>query len=229
MSYTANEIVCDMPACIMCGMCRDACYAEAITQAGKEIDAVSMVSLLERDAQVFGRAYGVTFSGGEPLLQHIYLKEVLVRLKQCRIHTAIDTAGCVPWEYFEEVLPYVNTFLYDVKGIDLNTHIKYTSAENILILANLRRLTEVRGMDVWIRVPLISGINDKYEDIQRLGEFLAGLSGFARLDLLPYHNYGIYKARSIGIQEYEFEMPSEKSLRRIQLQLRQMGLDSNIL
>jgi pyruvate formate lyase activating enzyme len=229
LQHTADGIVRDKAACIMCGTCSDICYAEAIMTVGEEMDVASLVDLLQRDVELFGDTGGVTFSGGEPLLQYGFLKEVLIQLKQRQIHVAVDTAGYVPWEYFEEVLPYANVFLYDIKGVDPHMHQKYVGADNTLIFDNLRRLTATKRQEVWIRVPLIHGVNDKDEDIHLLGEFLRSLSGFARLDLLPYHNYGVYKARSIGLKADEFKVPSQERMQHIQKQLKAMGFNAHVL
>lgn len=225
LQLTTDGIFRDKAACNMCGACRDICYAQAITTVGEEIDANSLFHILQRDERLFGDTFGVTFSGGEPLLQYEFLKEVLIQLKQHKIHVAVDTAGNVPWKYFEEILPYVNLFLYDIKGVDPYIHRKYVGGDNKLILDNLRCLTSIRQHQVWIRIPLIHGINDNDEDIGLLGEFLRGLSGFERIDLLPYHNYGVYKARSIGIKVDEFITTPEENIKQIQEQLKKMGLN----
>ena len=150
------------------------------------------------------------FSGGEPLLQNGFLFECLKLCRENGIHTAVDTAGCLPFDRFEPLLPYVNLFLYDVKLINEAEHIKYTGVSNALILENLRKLADA-GANVTVRTVLLPGINDNAAYFAEFARFIAGF-GVKNIDVLPYHGMGENKYAQIG-EEYRFAgraAPDEK-------------------
>jgi pyruvate formate lyase activating enzyme len=135
---------------------------------------------------------GVTFSGGEPLLQVEFLAAALQACRQKGLHTAVDTCGYAEWAAFEAVLPYTELFLYDLKLMDTARHAEHTGVPNTLILENIRRLS-AEGKPVWVRIPVIPGINDDLENFERTGEFAASLRGVELVELLPYHGSGAAK------------------------------------
>jgi len=134
---------------------------------------------------------GVTFSGGEPLLQDIFLLELIKACKQKGIHTALDTSGYAHMRIIEKVANNVDLFLYDLKMINNALHRKYTGVFNISILDNLKFLCRT-GKNVIIRFPVIPGINDMTENINDMKGFIANLqvptSSNLQISLLPYHN-----------------------------------------
>jgi pyruvate formate lyase activating enzyme len=133
---------------------------------------------------------GVTFSGGEPMMQVDFLCEVLPRCRQNRIHVALDTCGAVAWDSFERVLPWVNLVLYDLKIMDANRHKAATGVGNELILENARRLADHR-VPMWIRTPLIPGFTNDHENIASIASFISEeLPAVERWDLLAYTNLG---------------------------------------
>lgn len=135
---------------------------------------------------------GVTFSGGEPMLQIDFLIELLTRCRSLGIHTAVDTAGLIPWEYFEEIEGLVDLYLYDLKLMNKADHEKYVGVSNELILENLTRLTKT-GRTVWMRIPLIPEITDTDDNLEALSEFLTVLGGIEQINLLPYNPLGEHK------------------------------------
>jgi len=178
---------------------------------GREISPEELTEIILRDAAYYKRSGGgVTFSGGEPLLQHGFLFECLKLCRENGINTAVDTAGCVPFDKFEPLLPYVDLFLYDVKLIDETEHIKYTGVSNALILENLRKLADT-GANVTVRTLLLPGINDNAAYFVEFARFIAGF-GIKSMHVLPYHNMGESKYAQIG-EEYKFASraaPDEK-------------------
>ena len=131
-------------------------------------------SAIEKDKQFYKNSGGgVTFSGGECMLQIDFLEEILKECKKNGIHTAVDTAGHVPFEFFERIIPYTDLFLYDVKCFDSDKHRQYTGVENQLILKNLKSLL-AKSTPVWIRIPIIPTVNDTEEELQRIKEYLYG-------------------------------------------------------
>jgi pyruvate formate lyase activating enzyme len=143
---------------------------------------------------------GVTFSGGEPLLQPEFLVETLTLFKNKGIHTAIDTSGYVARGTLEPVLPVTDLFLFDIKHIDTELHKQYTGAGNELIISNLDMLVK-KGKDVMLRIPVIPGVTADMDYMQRLVGFIGKRNNgsIKRIDLLPYHKTGSSKYRRFGL------------------------------
>ncbi len=162
------------------------CYAEARQIAGRRMTVAEAMSDIERDISFYDSSGGgVTFSGGEPLLQADFLLALLRACRVSEIHTALDTSGFATWETLDRVRPFVDLFLYDIKLMDPDKHRKYTLVFNTRILDNLRRLAAL-GHRIIVRLPVIPGINDDTENLSATGAFAAEL-GLSRVDLLPYH------------------------------------------
>jgi len=178
---------------------------------GREISPEELTAIISRDAAYYRRSGGgVTFSGGEPLLQHGFLVKCLRLCRENGINTIVDTAGYAPFDRFEPLLPFVDLFLYDVKLIDEAEHIKYTGVSNTLILENLRKLVDT-GANVTVRTILLPGVNDNAAYFLEFARFIAGF-GVKSVDVLPYHNMGESKYAQIG-EEYKFSgraAPDEK-------------------
>ncbi|MCP4570399.1 MAG: glycyl-radical enzyme activating protein [FCB group bacterium] len=142
---------------------------------------------------------GVTFSGGEPMLQIDFLVEMLTHCRDYGIHTAVDTAGLVPWEYFEKTEELVDLYLFDLKLMNQAAHEKYVGVSNGLILENLTRLTRT-GRTIWMRIPLIPEITDTDENLDAISEFLTVLGGIEQINLLPYNPLGERKFEKLKIR-----------------------------
>ena len=151
---------------------------------------------------------GVSFSGGEPLLQVDFLSACLRRCKQAGFATLVDTCGHVPWESFTRVLADVDLFFYDLKLMDRGQHERYTGAPNDLILENLKRLAGTSA-PVRIRVPMVPGITDTDDNLDAIAAFLEPLGSCRRIDLLPYNPLGTDKARRYGLARKEPEWAAQ--------------------
>ncbi len=181
------------------GDCVLSCYAEAREIVGKEMSAADVMHEVEKDTVFFDQSKGgVTFSGGEPLLQHEFLLALLESSKQKSLHTVLDTTGFTSPSILEKIIPFVDLFLYDLKTIDEVKHKEYTGVSNQLILSNLETLVSW-GKEVIVRVPVVPGINDSVQEVQRIGEFVAGLGGIREVQLLPYHQTGVEKYGRLGL------------------------------
>ncbi|MBR7033638.1 MAG: radical SAM protein [Clostridia bacterium] len=141
---------------------------------------------------------GVTFSGGEPMLQSKALSEFEEIIKENGIHTLIDTAGCVPWEAFEDVIDLTDTFFCDYKTADASLYKTVVKGDRDLVLCNIRRLVEA-GKDVRARVPLIPGFNIDPAGCEKMCEDLLR-SGVKNVDLLPFHRLGSSKYAGMGLE-----------------------------
>jgi pyruvate formate lyase activating enzyme len=138
---------------------------------------------------------GVTFSGGEPLMQAEFIRIISRKLKEKGIHCVLDTSGYAAWEKVRSVLPYIDLLYWDIKCIDPSKHERLTGVSNALIISNLEK-TLALGKKVLIRLPFIPGINDADSDIERAGMFLLRL-GVEHVDVLPYHNLGVGKYKAL--------------------------------
>jgi pyruvate formate lyase activating enzyme len=153
---------------------------------------------VRRDIPFYEAGGGLTLTGGEPTMQPV-LAEALLRLAKAEgISTAMESCGHTPWAVLEQLIPYLDHILYDLKHIDWATHQTYTGLGNELILSNLRQLAAL-GVPLIIRVPLIPGFNSSVETIQAIAEFVGTLEvPPRRVDLLPYHALSRAKYRALG-------------------------------
>jgi len=170
-------------------------------QVGREYSVDDVLSIAARERVFFEHSGGgITFSGGEPMLQPAFLREALMALRLAGYHTVVDTSGAAPAEEFRAIMPYTSLFLFDLKVMDELKHIEYTGISNKLIIANLRMLLR-HGADVHIRVPVVPGHND---DEKNLGELFAFVKENLRpnlkgVDLLPFHRIGASKYTRFGL------------------------------
>ena len=142
---------------------------------------------------------GVTFSGGEPMLQIEFLTKVLTDCRRLGIHAAVDTSGCVPADDFEKIRGNVDLWLYDLKLADSAAHEKYTGHPNDLILANLRHL-DSQGGRIWLRLPMIPSITDTTDNITAIIDVIGSLKNLPPIYLLPYNRMGEDKYRRWDIE-----------------------------
>ena len=186
--------------CEMCGACVTACPHNAREEAGKEYDLPDLIRELEKDRMFYEQSGGgITLSGGEVLAQNMdYIEELARRLYEKGISVDIDTCGHVPYDRFQRVLPYADTFLYDLKLMDPEAHKRYTGVDNRLILENLKRLS-ADGGKINIRLPLIAGVNACDRHIEEVISFLKGGNiRVHRVNLLKYHSTGSSKYGKLG-------------------------------
>jgi len=172
---------------------------------------------------------GVTFSGGEPLLQPAFLRASLDLCRLRGIQTALETSGHASPKVFESVIDHVDLFLFDLKLLEDEDHRKYTGVSNRTIKMNLTTLVKRRAEDVILRFPVISGINDTEKNVEGFVSFVRGLKRIRRVDLLPYHDVS-EKYRRLGLT-YKMNThtaPSEERLQQIKEKLEKNGLEVGI-
>jgi pyruvate formate lyase activating enzyme len=167
---------------------------------GKEYSVEELIQIIEKDRVFFEESGGgVTFSGGEPMLQFDFLLKVLQECQQRDIHTCVDTTGHISQVKMERVAQYTDLFLYDLKHMDDALHRKYTGVGNKLILDNLQRL-DAMGKEVWVRYPLIPGFNDEEGNLLNMLAFLQKLKRQPKVSILPYHKIGSHKYHRFGLE-----------------------------
>lgn len=205
---------CDKDNCAICGECAKNCPTGAREIVGYECTAKEVYDKIRRDIAFYSEKGGVTFSGGECMLQITALAEVLKMCKENGIHTAVDTAGHVPFEHFEKILPYTDLFLYDIKLFDSENHKKYTGVGNKLILENLKKLFCV-GAKIWIRIPIIPSVNDNIDEMMKIKKFLDECGAPEKIELLPYHPMGESKSQALGKGLHLFEIPDSEKMKEL--------------
>ena len=145
------------------------------------------------------------------MLQIDFLEAVLKECKAHGIHTAVDTAGHVPFDYFERIIPYTDLFLYDVKCFDSDTHKRYTGVGNSLVLENLKKLLATDSK-IWVRIPVIPGVNDTDGEMLKIQAFLNSVRMPENIELLPYHAMGEHKYSALGKEAVPFSVPSKEKM-----------------
>ena len=201
--------------CELCGKCTLYCPVDARKVCGKEHTVDEVLKEVLKDKAFYETSGGgVTFSGGECMLQIDFLAEILKKCKENGIHTAVDTAGHIPFESFEKILPYTDLFLYDIKIFDSQKHKQYVGVVNELNLENLKKLFE-RKAKLWIRIPIIPDVNDSIEEIQKIKDFLKTIGTAEKIELLPYHAMGENKYRAIGKEPQIFKTPDAENMKRL--------------
>lgn len=201
-------------------------------EVGKWYSVDQIIEVLDREKIFFKESKGgVTFSGGEPMIQTDFLVDVLKECKKQGYHTAIDTSGYAPAENFLKIIPFTDLFLFDIKHVDDNLHLKYTGVSNTLIINNLK-LVAKSGKEVFVRIPVIPGFNDDSENLNMLKNFLIEIkcSNLKRISLLPYHKIGKAKYIRFGIQ-YRMngtEPPSAKRMNEVKEYFSKTGIKVKI-
>jgi len=193
------QTVCEHPgSCTLCGSCAANCPAEARKLYGQSFstDELHEIILADRDYYL-ATGGGVTFSGGECLLYPDFLAELARKCADSGISAAIDTAGNVPWENFEQILPFADCFLYDIKALNPVLHQKGTGTHNTLILENLEKLIR-SGKQIIIRTPVIPGYNDG-EELEQIKAYCSARN--LPHELLPYHAIGESKKAALTAGE----------------------------
>lgn len=212
-----GNVVTTRELCLACGDCVEVCYADGRELIGKEMTTAEVMREIEKDRVFFDQSGGgVTFSGGEPLLQHEFLLSLLQACKMKFIHTTIDTSGYVSPAIFELVSQCVDLFLFDLKTLDDAKHKKYTGVSNRVILENLRRLAQWHK-HIIVRIPVIPGVNDDASNIHQVASFVLSLGTVSEIHLLPYHRIGTDKYHGLGRGDpvYAADSPSAENMSRI--------------
>ena len=213
----------DKEKCVLCGRCAEVCPQSAIELFGTEMTVDEVCAALIKDKSFYDESGGgITLSGGECLLQSEACREILKEMKRCERNTAVDTCGFVPREAIDRVMPYTDTFLYDIKAIDVDVHKQCTGQPNGLILENLMYIDK-SGAKTEIRIPYVPGYNDN--QIDKIGSFLAQLKNITGVRVLPYHNYAASKYAALGIEDtLPKTLPSEAEISKAKDILKNYGI-----
>lgn len=204
--------VVDREKCIRCGECAKECYAGAIVANGESMPASKVFEEVLKDSEFYKiSGGGMTISGGEPMLQKDFVKALLCLAKEQGIHTAIDTAGNVPFSFYEEINDYVDLYLYDIKSIDDAIHREITAVGNERILENIQKLDSI-ARKIYVRMPIMAGMNDAEALIEKTADLLAPLKSVDHVDILTIHKLasGKYKSLDMDYSKVENAPPISK-------------------
>jgi pyruvate formate lyase activating enzyme len=189
----------EVTRCLACGACVEACPTGARTLVGHRMRVQEVLEEIMADRIFYDDSQGgVTFSGGEPLAQVEFLRAALAECRHRGVHTAVDTCGLAASESLLSLAPLVDLFLYDLKFMNEARHLEFCGASNRVILENLRALAAT-GTRIWIRVPVIPGVNDGPDEVGALAVFIASLPAVPQVNLLPYHRIGMHKFERLGL------------------------------
>jgi len=186
---------------------------------GKFYDTKDILAILEKERIFINQSKGgVTFSGGEPMIQFDFLLEVMQSCKENGFHTAMDTSGYSTSESFNKILPLTDLFLFDIKHLDNLKHKEFTGVPNELILSNFNLIVE-SGNDYMVRIPIVPGFNDDPDHISRLKNFILGEKheNLKMINLLPFHKIGSskYKKFNIPYKMGNVEEPSTQKMKEL--------------
>lgn len=220
----------DHMLCSGCGTCTEYCILNLREVAGKEYKVKDLVKELKKDEIFYEESGGgATLSGGEVMCMDMdYIEELAKELARQGITVTIDTCGYASYENFSRLLPYVTTFLYDIKIMDSDVHKKYTGVYNTLILDNLKKLSDdpERKAKIYIRIPVVKGVNADDNNMEAAIKWLkAQHIEVSQVNLLPYHNTGSGKYGRLGTmyQGGKFETPDKEEMGHFLEMFRQAG------
>ena len=198
-----NPAMINHDKCTGCGECTMVCPVGALILKGKRMTVAEVIEELKKDSTNYRRSGGgLTVSGGEPLVQHEFTRELLKAAHAQGWNTAIETTACASEEVIRDVLPHVDLALTDVKSTDSSKHEHFTGVPNTQILKGVKLVSEITK--IMVRVPVIPGFNEKPEEIRSIAEFAKTLNRdhLMGVNLLPYHALGENKYKMLG-REYQ--------------------------
>lgn len=214
--------------CDLCEICVKECCTNAKKVVGEDYTVDELLKEIMKDKSFYDSSGGgVTFSGGEPLMQSAFLKEILAACRENGVHAAIETTGMTDTDSLIETAALLDLIFYDVKHMDDETHRDITGVSNERIIANLAALAKAHD-NIVVRIPVIPGINDSTENLRKTADYAASLN-IPSIELLPYHNLGEVKYGQLG-REYalaDTQKPSEERMNALADEMRNAVGDRN--
>ncbi len=200
---------CEGSECNLCGKCINFCPLGLRRIVGEEISSEELVKRILRNAPYYSKnSGGLTFSGGEPLMQGEFLLETIAQLRG--IHIAVETSSLSEKELYKQIISNVDYVLTDLKIFDDKKHIEYTGVSNKKILENIDFLKSA-GKPFLLRIPLIPGVTDTNENLETIAEFIKDSKTLERVELLPYNRLAGAKYPMMGL-EYKPEFDENKDV-----------------
>lgn len=211
--------------CTACGQCVTECPMGALQLVGKEMSVEEVFEEISKDIVFYRQSGGgITISGGEVLMHEEFATALLQKSQENYIHTAIETSGFGSWNALHNLAEYCDVILFDIKHTDKKIHREVTGVEQNVILDNLQQLSKIHS-HITLRVPLITGWNDREEDIENVVR-IANENGIREIHLLPYHSLGRQKYNRLG-RKYCLEKvnsPEDNEMNHFKEYIRKQGL-----
>lgn len=215
-TFVDGKHIFDRSKCTLCGKCQDTCFYDVLEIAGKEMSVEEVTREVMKDKAFYETSNGgVTISGGEPMSQFEFSLSLMRAFKENGLHTAMETCGYAKEEYFRQIAPYTDLFLYDYKLTDAKKHKECTGVDNELILSNLKMLDSM-GKSIILRCPIIPTINDTEEHFEGIAKIANELKNILEINIEPYHPLGSGKAENLG-REYalaSLSFPNDETVRQ---------------
>lgn len=216
--------------CNHCFRCVKACPTKAMDLIGFEITVSEVFEVIMKSESFYRHSNGgITVTGGEPIEQWEFVRELFSRCRQEGIHTALDTCGYGPWDHFEAVLEFTDLVMYDVKVMDPEKHKLFTGVSNELILDNLGKLSKT-GIPFSIRIPIVPGYTDQLENIENIGYLVKDMEHLTAVELLPYHRLG--ESKHLWLKgNYPLagiKVPSESNINALRSVLEKMQINVQV-
>ena len=186
--------------CTICGKCAEICPASALELCGKLMQVSEVLTSVLKDRPYYENSGGgMTLSGGEPMMQFKFTYALCEAARRTSgiPHIAMETCGFAPEDHYQQILPLIDLFLFDIKTLDKEKHQQYTGVPLEPILRTLHFLDE-SGAELSLRCPLIPGLNDSETELERIAELANTLHKVQSIDLEPYHPLGEAKAQRLG-------------------------------
>ena len=207
----------DRASCDACGKCAEVCPTGALELCGKKMSESEIMKRILRDKQMYALSGGgLTISGGEPLLQAEGCRELLMLAKEEGLHTAIETAACLPTDHLQCLLPYLDLVLCDVKTIDEAAHKEACGGTNRWVRENLQLLNQA-GVETQVRIPVIPNWNDTEASIKEITKFCGAYTNITDITLIPFHKLGAgkYSALDRYYIAGQLDSPSEVQMQKL--------------
>jgi pyruvate formate lyase activating enzyme len=219
MILSKNGIITDPDKCNLCGICAEACPTKAIEMSGIKYSVNQLLDKIEKERPFFeSSGGGVTLSGGEPLMHSDLALPLLKELGKRNIHRCLDTTGFASRNLLEKFVENTDLFLFDLKLIDSEKHLKFTGQVNNIIISNLKYLSGI-NKEIIIRIPFIKGVNNSIRDINEMADLISSLPNKPlEVDILPYHDIAKMKYQKLGntYEEGDMSKPDENDIKNLE-------------
>lgn len=213
--------------CLSCGECVESCPSRSRRWMGEEMTPEDVLKKIRKDMIFYRKsAGGVTFSGGEPLTQPIFLREILEGCRKLGIHTSVETCGAFNWAAAKDTVSLLDFVMFDLKHMNADHHTKYTGASNKKIMENAKKIAGLE-IPMVIRIPVIPSFNDSTDNIRATAKFVRDhLPSAVGIEPLPYHKLGLTKYAALGLEYklHHIESPSDTGMGKIQDLIRTQGV-----
>lgn len=202
--------------CIQCFACTNTCFSGALKKVGTEMSVDDVMREVMKDVPLYKKTGGgITLTGGEPMLQHDFVKELLGRCRDLEISTAMESNLSLPWEKYEEVLPVIDFLFVDIKHTCKEKHLQWTGINNDRILENFRRLVKSKRPYA-VRTPVIPGFNDNIADIEAIAKLVSEAENLLYHELLTYNPLGKSKGELVNPPDIKtFATHQRESMRHL--------------